>query len=84
MTAQGKRLFSQFTFAFHVFQERLPLRSATKAVGFYTFVINELGRIAVIEIVATIVNDLAIDFLTAEYEVIKHLTTDEADEGGPT
>ena len=57
----GGRLFSQLALAFQIFQERLPLRSATKAIGLYFVRVDELQRIAVVEIVAAIVDDLAVN-----------------------
>jgi len=78
----GGRLFSQLALAFQIFQERLPLRSATKAIGLYFVRVDELQRIAVVEIVAAIVDDLAVNLSAAEHKVIEHLATDETDAGG--
>ena len=65
----GGRLFSQLALAFQIFQERLPLRSATKAIGLYFVRVDELQRIAVVEIVAAIVDDLAVNLSAAEHEM---------------
>ena len=55
---------------------------AALAVGLYALVINELQRIAVVEIIAIVVDNFAIlNLATAEYQVIEYLATDESDEG---
>lgn len=46
--------------------------------------IDELKRIAVVEVVVAIVDYLAVNLPAAEYEVIEHLAADKTDMGGST
>ena len=84
MTAQGGRLFLQFSLTFQIFRECLPLGRPFCTIGLHLLVIEELRRIgrAVVEIIAVAIDDSAVlDLATAEYEIIEYLATDEADKG---
>ena len=59
MTARGGRLFPKFALAFQIFRELLPLCDSIDAVGLHGFIVDELQRIAVLEVVA-VVDDLPI------------------------
>ena len=84
MTAQSGRLFPQFAFTFQIIGKRFPLLGSLYAVGLYTLVVDKLKGVAVIKVVVTIVDYLTFNLSAAEYEVIKHLVTDESDVGGST
>jgi hypothetical protein len=81
MTAQGRRLFPQFAFTFHIFSESLPLRGSLYTVGLHTLVIDKLKGVAVVEIVVTVIDYFTVNLSAAEYEVIEYLVTDETDVG---
>ena len=73
----------KLAFSFQVLQECLPLWGTALAVGLHALVVGKLRGIAVVEIVAAIVDDLAVGLSAAEHEVVEHLATDETDAGGP-
>ena len=86
MTAQGGRLFLQFSLAFQIFREYLPLCCSFCTIGFHQLVVEKLRRvgIAVVKVVVAVINNLAIHLSTAKNKVVKHLATDETDMGDPT
>ena len=52
MTAQGGMLFLQFTFTFQIFGKRFPLFGSFIAVILRQLFVDELLRIAVVEVIA--------------------------------
>ena len=72
MTAQGGRLFLQFALTFQIFCEGFPLRSVLFSVSLHCISIDELKRIAVVEIVIAIERNYAINLSVAENEVVEY------------
>ena len=52
-------LLSQFAFAIQIFGEGLPLHGVLLDIGLRALVVDELGRIAFVQVVAWIVGILA-------------------------
>ena len=58
------------------------MRGALRDVGLDRIGIDELKRVAVVEVVVTIVDYLAVNLPAAEYKVIEHLAADKTYKGG--
>ena len=84
MTAQGGRLFPQFAFTFQVFREEFPMRGVLLDVSLDCIGIDELKGVAIVEVVVTIVNYLAINLPAAEYKVVEQLAAYKTDVCGST
>jgi len=60
------------------------MRGALYTVGLHTLVIDKLKWVAVVEVVVTVVDYLAVNLPAAEYKVIEHLAADKTYKGGST
>ena len=66
-------LLSQFAFAFQIFGESLPLHGVLLDIGLRALVVDELGRIAVVQVVAGIVGIRA-NHGIVQHEVVEYAT----------
>ena len=55
MTARSELLFSQFSFAFQIVSEQLPLAGILPNVCLCTFIVDELRGIAVVQIIVALI-----------------------------
>ena len=61
----------QLAFAFKEFDESLPLRGVLLDVGLHLLVIDELDRVAVIQIVLAVVENFSVHLAIAKNQVVE-------------